>query len=265
MSSSSPHLYPSPGRCIYCGDEDVDLFDEHIIAFALGGKHIIEAASCASCAVYTCRAEGICLGQMFKAARTRFKLASRRRRPDTLPVAYVEGNKRWVVHVPVAEHPTLLLIAADPPPRMLRDWFPPQVFEGYRVWVHGDGVNLGKAAASTPKSQSIEIGTFNHVAFARMLAKTAHAFAVARWGLDGFAPLLTDLIREKTEDYADLVGGDPGQSPYHPSAYRMQLNRRTIGGTEHGIVAIQLFARLGAPVFYVIVGSTKSTQDQLAP
>jgi 5-methylcytosine-specific restriction endonuclease McrA len=40
--------FPGYGRCIYCGSTG-PLKDEHIIPLSLGGKAVIEAASCGDC------------------------------------------------------------------------------------------------------------------------------------------------------------------------------------------------------------------------
>jgi hypothetical protein len=192
-SPKKPFLYPAPGRCIYCGDDKSDLDEEHIISFALDGEHAIPAASCRECAKFTCRAEGICLGNMFKAARTRLKLSSRRRRPKTLPVRYVtvDGRAR-TVHVPPLDHPTVIFIGATPPPRLLREIFPWWNFEMHQMWVHGDSDTLTKHLPRT--NERLELAHFNELAFARMMAKIGHCFAVAILGIDGFKPALTDLI-----------------------------------------------------------------------
>lgn len=260
-SPKKPYPYPGAGRCIYCGDDKSALSDEHIIAFALDGEHAIEAASCPTCSKCTCRAEGICLGDMFKAARTRFKMSSRRRRPHELAVTYVEGGKTWTVDVPVGEHPTTIFMVAGPPPRMLRSLFPPKSFEMTHIWVHGDGANIDKIRKRTHKRRKILIGSFHELAFARMLAKIGHSFAVARLGIDGFEPVLTDLIRERSNEYADFVGGDPRPSPRKSVKHQMQLNRLQINGVEYAVVAIQIFAKFGAPVFQVVVGQTKRAKQ----
>ena len=44
---------PTKGRCIYCGRADVRLTDEHFLPLSLGGQHVIEKASCHSCADIT--------------------------------------------------------------------------------------------------------------------------------------------------------------------------------------------------------------------
>jgi 5-methylcytosine-specific restriction endonuclease McrA len=47
------------GECIYCGAlaKDVELTDEHIIPFSLGGKAVIREGSCRECARETAKLE----------------------------------------------------------------------------------------------------------------------------------------------------------------------------------------------------------------
>jgi len=51
--------YPSFGECIYCGARagDVELTDEHIVPFSLGGNATIIDGSCRRCAKETAEIE----------------------------------------------------------------------------------------------------------------------------------------------------------------------------------------------------------------
>jgi len=53
--------FPGYGRCIYCGSVG-PLKDEHIIPFSLGGRAVIEAASCGDCEKVTSYLDGIWRG-----------------------------------------------------------------------------------------------------------------------------------------------------------------------------------------------------------
>src|SRR5258707_140302 len=51
--------YPSYAVCIYCGAraQDVELTDEHIVPFSLGGNAVIRGGSCKLCAKETSKIE----------------------------------------------------------------------------------------------------------------------------------------------------------------------------------------------------------------
>ena len=71
--------YPSIGRCIYCGTtEGRGRWPEHIIPFALGGRHYLKRASCDTCSDITKKFKQICSRTLFGRSRIRFNLPTRR-------------------------------------------------------------------------------------------------------------------------------------------------------------------------------------------
>lgn len=52
-----PTRIETKGECIYCRAKDVDLTDEHILPYFIGGTHIIKDASCKRCAKITSKFE----------------------------------------------------------------------------------------------------------------------------------------------------------------------------------------------------------------
>jgi hypothetical protein len=90
-----------------------------------------------------------------------------------------------------------------------------------------------------------------------MLAKIAHSYAVAEYGIDAFEPLLLPLILGKMDFGPYLVGGDasepvPDQPAVLHDIFRMDCRRDN--GPDYFGVAIRLFAMMGMPRYYVIVG-----------
>jgi 5-methylcytosine-specific restriction endonuclease McrA len=61
--------FPGYGRCIYCGSTG-PLKDEHIIPLSLGGKAVIEAASCGDCEKVTSYLDGYLARQIFHEPRS---------------------------------------------------------------------------------------------------------------------------------------------------------------------------------------------------
>jgi hypothetical protein len=102
----------------------------------------------------------------------------------------------------------------------------------------------------------LKIGPVKVLAFARMLAKIAHSFAVARMGINKFNPLLLDLILGRTEVVTHLVGGDLDPPPA-VTDYGHSLDLRPecrVGGRTFVVATVRLFAQFGAPQYYVVVG-----------
>lgn len=87
--------------------------------------------------------------------------------------------------------------------------------------------------------------------FALMLAKIAHAAAVAHRGLGSFSPLLNRLIVERSTDIHDYVGGAVDYLPLERNSV-FHITIRT--GREYLTAELCPFAHLGAPVYEVVVG-----------
>jgi len=104
----------------------------------------------------------------------------------------------------------------------------------------------------------IRVATFNNHVFCQMLAKIAHSYTVAEWGIHSFRPLLLDLILGRTETAFHWVGGDMTVTRPDPSGlHRMQLKREVLLRTEYVIAYIALFCLFGAPEYRIVVGTWK--------
>jgi hypothetical protein len=95
--------------------------------------------------------------------------------------------------------------------------------------------------------------------FVRMLAKVAHAGAVARYGgLDSFTPLLPEAILKGTSA-PYLIGCAERRTP-PPSfeLHKFNLEIREINSKRYVIAFLRLFANIGAdvgtPVYLLVVG-----------
>ena len=91
-SSGMAIRYAPVNRCIYCGTIEGPLSEEHIVPFALGGEHILQAASCRACAKITAALEQSICRAMLGNFRVRMRLPTRRKkeRPTTLPVMNIQ-------------------------------------------------------------------------------------------------------------------------------------------------------------------------------
>jgi hypothetical protein len=209
MTSIQPKVYPPVGHCIYCGTNGEKLSKEHVVPFGLAGNWmILPKASCRSCAEITRDIEQFCLRWMLGPLRIRLKMPTRREkeRPSELPLEYIriDGQKEQVM-VPSKEFPLSCTGFKFPAPGLLRGLPPSEDAEGevYIRYINGEFQNHMQ-----PEGQRVKIGTFSILEFSRMLAKIAHAYAIAEFGENTFIPLLPDLILGKSTTPLYLVGGD---------------------------------------------------------
>ena len=97
--------------------------------------------------------------------------------------------------------------------------------------------------------------TFSAPEFFRMLAKIAHAFAVAEMGVGSFTPLLTPLIcNADTSNSVQYIGGLQHAEPATTEIYVMSFGSHTCNRPEIVAVRIRLLAALETPTYFVAVG-----------
>src|SRR5258707_332054 len=99
--------YPGFGRCIYCGSNESDLRDEHIMPYCLGGNAILEAASCQRCEKITSYLDGYLGQKTFYEFRVHSGIQTRRpnKRPATLLATIQVRGELEQRFYPAKEHP----------------------------------------------------------------------------------------------------------------------------------------------------------------
>jgi hypothetical protein len=258
--------YAGVGRCIYCGTSNA-LSDEHIIPLGLGGRWILPNSSCAECAKKTGAFEGTCLRTMLGPLRMYFDLPTRRRkaRPKKLPlkVKLIPGAEWSFIDVDQEVFPFLVGF----PVLQMPDELSGYTTKGERgaavrcLWIRGasfrDGIlpHLQSLAAELKVAAIEPTATFRAPEFFRMLAKIAHAFAVAEMGLDSFQPFLTPMICDaETSNSVAYIGGLPYSEPATARLHELSFGAHPCHRPETVVVRIRLLAALGTPIYYVAVG-----------
>lgn len=261
---------PPVGRCIYCRATEYTpgskrkLSDEHIVGEGLGSRLILREASCNDCAEKTRAVEGAILRTLLWAPRRQLKLRGKRRPriEKDYPVTAIVAGRDVVLRLPLEAHPTCLLMVKLNAPRLLlpaRSYSPIQGAWALELNDFNEMVRRGMPHFTSPALDTLK--------FCQLLAKIAHGYAVSIFGLDNFHPLLPEFIRrefatnEKWPDCYNLVGGDPTE--YGPSEplHVLGWGVAPTGGVDYLVVAIRLFAALGAPVYHVVVGTPASSLE----
>ena len=104
-------------------------------------------------------------------------------------------------------------------------------------------------------SVSFESSGFHIHCLGKMLAKIAHAYAIAELGYGTFLPLLANIILNKPPRYISrYVGGlCDSEAPLGNDLHTIEIDPG-LGQGRYIVVRIQLFADRKLPVYYVIVG-----------
>lgn len=273
MTKGEGQRFPSLGRCIYCRSDDEELTDEHVIPYALGGNTaIFERACCVSCQRLIQPYEQRILRGQLGVFRARIEAPTRRKkdRPTHQKLHFIEVNDcgefirdLGVKELPIDEAPLALSVWNLAPPRILgEDTTEQQHVGGPWTYCQRDrAMELVQEVRDETGANhvAVKIDSVNRDDFLRFLAKTAHAYAIAELGIDGFRPLATDLILRRSDDLAELVGGDTGPPPFtsHPANVSELTIGKVIDGPVAGHVAvrIRLYPMLGTPAHIVVVGS----------
>jgi hypothetical protein len=255
------YKYVAVGRCIYCGREPpiVALALEHIIPESLGGTLELPDASCAVCANETHAFEGHCAGQLFAPIRAQLNFPSKKRslknRSKKFDMTF-DGVRR---KVPQDEYPGLLLTFVNGLPGILTGAVPTEDYSGgiALATLPGFGERLNKLKTKFDATTvSFPSSGFEISCLGKMLAKIAHAFAIAELGYGNFLPSLTNLILNKPPLYiSHYVGGLRDiEAPQGDDLHIIEFDQTGIGQGRYIIVKIQLFADRKMPVYYVVAG-----------
>lgn len=249
--------YPSVGTCIYCGSITPPLGDEHVIAYGLDGDDILPDASCKVCAAITSKVEAHCLRKLFMPARFHLRQRSRKGLPKTLPVEAVRSGLKFNRELTAAEHPGMLWSWALEPPYILDGLEPMGLRRGGRIAMRALNDNNSERLS---KLGDITLPAgFDVTIFARLIAKIAHAHAVAQRGLNAFRPLALEVIlSDAPSDTWYAVGGRsqpvPGTGFHRLAIEEREVITPDIRRKKLLVVLVQLFADFDMPAHEVVVG-----------
>lgn len=167
----------------------------------------------------------------------------------------LNSGERDVVPVSVDDFPACCVGFRWPAPGILRGAPPSDTFSGELVarLLQSNGLHH-----LLDEGKAIRLCQICLLSFARMLAKIAHSYAVASLGLNGFRPLLQDLITGKSSNAHWLVGGD--ESPWASEElatsglHYIYLGDCIAAGNTYVVCGIQLFCVVDMPKYHVVVG-----------
>lgn len=257
-------------KCIYCGATTFEpgssdrLAEEHFIAEGLGSRFVLAEASCKACADLTKAFETNVLRGALHAPRRRLNIRGKKRQRNEpkYPIRIVnpDGTEttEWRF---LDEHPTVLFLPSLDAPGLLTGR--PQDQGGrFNLWA----ILLGDLRREARSFSSPVIDT---VALCQLIAKIAHGFAVWQFGLDGFTPLLLDLILRGHEGDGSLsryhiIGGD--LRSFAPTNFLHVLGWTICpkDDKEYLLVASRLFSYLGGPMYFAVVGELNAEQSARA-
>lgn len=264
--------YPPVGQCIYCGAtrysiDQRKLGKEHIIPLGLSGDRILPEASCRRCERITGPLEGKVFSnhshllgvRLAMGLASRGKSGSREQRKVSI-FTDVDGQGVKRVELPWDVAPKILTLPIFEPPHILTGRRLDDAFINLRMgfinlaYDEADMRRRGIVGFSPP---DLEIHTF-----VRFIAKVAHAFAAATYGIENFEPTLRGVIvgegivpgDDGNEQWGYVGGYGDHKEPPSSNLHELDAEIEVIDGMPLIVVRVRLLAILGLPAYCVVAG-----------
>jgi hypothetical protein len=246
-------------ECIYCGalsyarDSPRYLATEHIIPEAINGEMLLPRASCRNCERIINPFETAILRSALLGCRTHLKLKTKRPkdRPKSLPVFSDTPNGQVKTMIPVEHYPATMILLTIPPPCLING---PDVISWQRgVFTYQFEPYKNKLLNAIYRLTNWAHASLDTFSLLRMLAKIAHGYAVAVYGLDSLQYVLRDgILNGDISELRRYVGGDEATDPPTDNLHEVSSSVIEFDGNRYLQVRIRLFASLGAPTYNVI-------------
>ena len=248
------------GKCIYCGESETNLSEEHIVPLGLGGIWTLKQASCRKCRDITSGFELDVLRQTYLPVRAKMNLPTRHKdkRPDTLPITIKKAKRKETINVPIEKHPTILLLPSFKDPAYIDK-------RKYEKGIDLNGLyqyqfnyptfkDFGRDIGADSVSETVTFRGFKGgFSFARLLAKIAYGFAIAHFGIIIYSDnYLLPSILGQTDTIGKWVGSRNRQFNISDKLHEIILS------VKDGDIYcyIRLYANLKGlgPEYIVVVG-----------
>jgi hypothetical protein len=151
-----------------------------------------------------------------------------------------------------------------PPPQILQRYLPTRFYEYVQERVVSQVYSLLYLTAYAVKVEARgAVGLamrYDPFIFARMLAKIAHGYCIAENALQGFNPLLPNIILGESDKIPYLIGNVDKDEPSKrlprgvKSLHHLAIGTMRSQKTQLCVVFIRLFACLPTPTYTVVVG-----------
>ena len=248
--------YPPAGECIYCGARS-GLTNEHIVPFGLSGTAVLPQASCRACAAITGRFEQKILRGEFVQVRVHKGLRSRTKHAAAFgeyPLTLIKGTEEETIMVPASEYPIVLSMPDFGPPGIMRKDYGGSGIEIHALHMISFGPKPDDVATRYGADQ-IRLDTKQSpVAFARMIAKAAYAWAVAEQRVKREdARGVVSSILGKTDDIGRWVGTVERILP-RATGLLHQFSMTQLPDPPLPLVGLRLFSASDTPTYGVVLG-----------
>lgn len=257
-----PEYYPSKGTCIYCMSSNVQLKDEHIIPYSLGGLHVLRSASCADCEDITKKFEQKVARDLWGDARTSFNAPTRRKKERKSHIEVNAGSRNLIKRIPASEYPAGFVFYKMGLCGLLQG-LPEEndISTAWQMVVIDDDERRNTYFHNHGHYPPIK---FRHVPyeFGRLLAKIGYCQLLTALDLEDFHPIALPYITGTKKNVSYIVGSKDGK-PEAENGYRLTTMYTENINPMLLLVEIRLYANTGSPTYHVVVGSQSDPEKIL--
>jgi hypothetical protein len=265
-----PTYYPSKGICIYCGVTGVQLKDEHVVPYSLGGKHVLREASCARCEKMTTKFERQVARDLWGDARTSFDQPTRRKRQRKTHIEMSNPNEPSRKQlIPAEEYPGGFVFYKMGQCGFVRGL--PETTDLSGSWQLVMVDDEARRNSFFEKHGHHAALTFRHVpdAFGRLLAKIGYCQVLTALDPLDFRAFILPYIKGEKKNISYLVGSKDGV-PDTGNGYRLTTFTGDLADRMILMVEVRLYANTHAPTYEIVVGdvlgdkAVQRARDKLA-
>ena len=256
-TSHGPTYIESKGICIYCGASGVELSDEHIVPYAIGGQHVIREASCQKCAKITARFEQEVMRNMWGDARVAFDAPSRRKSQRNSLIEMIDPNNSGrALTVPASEYPAGFLFYGMQQAGLLQGLPEDADISGnWRLLIVDDDSRRDNFLSKYPEKKLVLAFWHRPYDFGRLLAKIGYGQVMTLLDPGDINPICVPYILGHKTNVSYVVGGTEESQP---SAGNVGYWLRTVGFGDSNrlmlMAQVRLIANTHTPDYHVIVG-----------
>ncbi len=238
------------------------LTDEHVVPFALGGKHVLQKASCVQCADITKRFEQDVARDLWGAARAAYN-APTRRKNERQKSFKLKDPKGFApdIEVPASEYPAFMvfyvmqiagiLLGDEPTKNRSREW---------QLVTITDQARIDAFVAKHPERLT---GTFKNVpqSFGRLIAKIGYCQVLTALEPGDFKPICLPYIIGKKSNISFVVGSKQPNDPPQGGGYFLRTVQVSTMDRMILLAEVRLIADNDTPTYHVVVGEVVGAED----
>lgn len=233
------------------------LSDEHIIPLSLGGNLVLREASCDECAkIINSQIETPVLFKEWKLLRIKRGFPSRSKKKDQ--PTHLTLMSKWgsPIRVPIQDYSCPVPAYQFKTARILDDSNRGDDNKHWTMAMYADTDEEANMRIKFPAWNGQHNIRAQPYQFARLLAKIAYGRVVSEYGLDGFKPLVLDIILGKSDDYFYTVGGEIGIQPRVEGGDHILDIEVHIQKESRALIVVymRLFSQIESPHYRVVVG-----------